>query len=80
MSQSVVATPSEVEDELNKRLAMTDEEIINNRFQNAWDLRAADFNCQSDSMTGNFYMIDKVKKFNKESKTEFLKDSAALEN
>lgn len=55
-----MAIPSEVDDELNKRASMTDEEIINNRFENAWDLRSADFNCQSDSMSGTFYMIDKV--------------------
>jgi len=39
---------------------MSDEEIINNRYENTWDLRSTDFNCQSDTLSGNFYMIDRV--------------------
>jgi len=60
MTEALAVSPSEVDDELNKRLNMSDEEIINNRYENTWDLRSTDFNCQSDTLSGNFYMIDRV--------------------
>jgi len=39
MTQEITASPAEVNDEIDKRAVMTNDEIINNRFENAWDLR-----------------------------------------